>query len=124
MELTAEVAHENGLTVDMDAFEAEMTAQRERGRAGVKDVSWSASGAAYARAFEHLPAGAVEFVGYEADEADATVVGIVVDGEPAEAMDAGQAGEVILDVTPFYGGAGRAGRRHGRGHDGRPPPSR
>lgn len=106
VELTAEIAHEASLTVDMDAFEAEMTAQRERGRAGVKDVSWSASGAAYARALEKLPRGGVEFVGYEVDEADAHVIGLVVDGEPADSMAAGESGEVVLDVTPFYGEQG------------------
>ncbi len=102
VELTAEIAHENSLRLDMDAFEAEMTAQRERGRAGVRDVSWGASSAAYARAGESLRRGSVEFAGYEVDEADATVVGIVVDGEPADGVSAGESGEVLLDITPFY----------------------
>jgi alanyl-tRNA synthetase len=106
VELTSEIVHEAGMTVDMEAFEIAMTQQRERGRAGVKDVSWGTSGAAYARAFEHLPRGAVEFVGYEVDEADATIAGIVVDGEPSDSLTAGQAGEIVLDLTPFYGEQG------------------
>ncbi|MDY0341498.1 MAG: alanine--tRNA ligase-related protein, partial [Coriobacteriia bacterium] len=98
-ELTTEIAAESGLEVDKDAFEASMEAQRERGRAAVKDESWS-----FGSAFDDIAraAGATEFLGYAFDEADSTVVGIVVDGAVVTTMDAGQEGEIVLAATPFY----------------------
>jgi len=98
-ELTSEIVAESGLEVDHEAFEAAMEAQRERGRAAVKDESWS-----FGSAFDDMArtAGATEFLGYSADEAESTVVGIVVDGASVERMEAGQEGEVVLAATPFY----------------------
>ena len=102
-ELTVEIAQEAGFEVDKAAFDAEMTAQRERGRAAVKDDSWTAFGNAFA---EIAGAADAEFVGYSADEADATVLGIVVEGEPVAAIAAGTAAEIVLSATPFYGEQG------------------
>jgi alanyl-tRNA synthetase len=98
-ELTSEIAAEEGLEVDHEAFEAAMEAQRERGRAAVKDESWS-----FGSAFDDMArtAGATEFLGYSADEAESAVVGIVVDGASVERIEAGQEGEVVLAATPFY----------------------
>ena len=102
-ELTVEIAAEAGLEVDKDAFDAEMAAQRERGRAAVKDDSWTAFG----HAFAAIPGVAdAEFVGYSQNEADATVIGIVVDGASVQSIGAGQAGEIVLSATPFYGEQG------------------
>ncbi|GAB4288572.1 MAG: alanine--tRNA ligase [Coriobacteriia bacterium] len=96
LELTTEIAAEAGMTVDVEAFEAEMEAQRERGRAAVKDESWSA----YVSAFADIAP--TEFVGYESDEAEATVVAIVVDGSRVDAIEPGTTAEIVLDSTPFY----------------------
>ncbi|TLM79751.1 MAG: alanine--tRNA ligase [Actinobacteria bacterium] len=98
-ELTAEIAGEAGIEVDTGGFEAEMEAQRERARAHVQDVSWSAHGGVWA---EIAAAGATDFVGYESDEADAKVVAIVVGGERVERAEAGAEAQVVLDATPFY----------------------
>lgn len=99
-ELTAEIAAEAGLAVDKAAFDAEMEAQRARGRAAVKDEVWTSFGSAFADVAHRV--GSVEFVGYERDEASASVAGIIVDGEPVERIGAGQRADVVLDVTPFY----------------------
>jgi len=98
-ELTTEIAAESGLEVDKVAFESAMAAQRERGRAAVKDESWS-----FGSAFDEIArsAGATEFLGYASDEAVSTVVGIVVGGEAATTIEAGQEGEIVLAATPFY----------------------
>ncbi|HEX9093999.1 MAG TPA: alanine--tRNA ligase [Coriobacteriia bacterium] len=108
IELTSEIAAESGLHVDMTAFEAEMAAQRERARAAVKDESWAVDGAVeQALGLAQTVNGeASEFVGYEVDEADASVIGILVDGSPVARIEAGTAAEVVLDVTPFYGEQG------------------
>jgi alanyl-tRNA synthetase len=104
IELTAEIAAEAGLTVDVTAFEAAMAQQRDRARAAVKDDSWSAFGNAFAEIASRV--GEVEFTGYACDEGEADIVGIVVDGLPVERLEPGQAGEVVLSATPFYGEQG------------------
>ncbi|MBA4370263.1 MAG: alanine--tRNA ligase [Coriobacteriaceae bacterium] len=104
VELTSEIVAEAGMTVDMDAFTAEMEAQRERGRAAVKDESWAVSGGVFSEIAAGI--GGTDFVGYETDEADATVLAVVVDGVRVERAEAGSAAEVVLDTTPFYGEQG------------------
>jgi alanyl-tRNA synthetase len=104
VELTAEIAAEAGLTVDVTAFEAEMAQQRDRARAAVKDDSWSAFGNAFSEIASRV--GEVEFVGYADDEVEADIVGIVVDGRPVDRLEPGQAGEIVLSATPFYGEQG------------------
>ncbi|MBE0417211.1 MAG: alanine--tRNA ligase [Coriobacteriia bacterium] len=100
VELTAEIVAEAGLGVEMDVFESEMTAQRERARAAVKDDSWTS----FASAFNEIAArsGETEFVGYERDDVVATVVGLVADGTPVDEISEGTSAEVVLDRTPFY----------------------
>ena len=72
LELTTEIVAERGLEVDLDRFHSEMEAQRERARAHVKDESWSTFGGLFSDlAKRHGP---TEFVGYELDEAEATVL--------------------------------------------------
>ncbi len=104
IELTAEIVGEVGLRVDMTAFEAEMSGQRDRARAAVKDEGWAAAGNVFARFA--AATGRVDFVGYQSDESDAAIVGIVSDGQPVEHLDAGSRGEIVLDRTPFYGEQG------------------
>ena len=116
-ELTSEIAAEAGLAVDSAAFNTQMEAQRARGRAAVKDESWSSFGGAFDGIARE--AGATEFLGYRLDEADSVVVGIVVDGQPVERADAGTSADVVLAATPFYaeqgGQAGDAGTIAGDG---------
>jgi len=103
IELTAEIAAEAGLTVDMTAFEADMAEQRERARAAVKDESWNIGSS-----FDEIArsSGVTDFVGYEADECDTIVRAILVDGAAVDRIEAGQAAEVVLDSSPFYGEQG------------------
>ncbi|MBN2848166.1 MAG: alanine--tRNA ligase [Coriobacteriia bacterium] len=99
-ELTTEIAAESGLEVDKAAFDVAMEAQRERGRAAVKDESWSS----FEEVFDGIArsAGRSEFVGYGTDEAATTVVGIVVEGRAVERIEAGTEAEIVLATTPFY----------------------
>ena len=74
VDLTSEVAAENGLEVDMKGFEAEMEQQKSRSRKAVSAVDVTAAGAFGAVLESH---GATEFVGYEQVEVDgATIVGV------------------------------------------------
>jgi alanyl-tRNA synthetase len=104
-DLTADIAREQGLEIDRDGFERAMDAQRERARA--------ASQFGVQQAAEVEIEGETDFTGYERLQDSATVVALFRDGQPAEQLDAGQQGMVVLDRTPFYaesgGQAGDAG---------------
>ena len=103
-ELTAEIAAENGVEVDVDAFTVEMEAQRDRARAATKDESWSSYGGAFSDIAK--AEGATEFVGYEFDTAETTIVGMVADGASVERIEPGMRAELVLKRTPFYGEQG------------------
>jgi alanyl-tRNA synthetase len=100
-ELTAEMAADNGLSVDQEGFESEMERQRERARAAHKFVSPEST--LSQEAFGKLKViKSTEFVGYKRTSCKAKVLGLVVDGKPQEAVSEGEQVEVVLDVTPFY----------------------
>jgi len=103
-ELTGEILAEVGMTYDADAFAVEMNAQRDRARAAVKDESWNIAGGAFNEVL--ASAGRTEFVGYERDSANATVLAILVGGERAERAEEGTDADIVLDITPFYGEQG------------------
>ena len=106
-ELTAEIAREHGLDgVDMEGFEREMEAQRQRARA-----AHSFTGAMeILPTYENLGAGSVEFVGYERLDQESVVTGILLEGAPAGRATKGQQVEVVLRETPFYAeGGGQVG---------------
>ncbi len=103
-ELTEEICAEQGISVDKAGFDVEMEAQRARARAARKDEAWSGIGNVFTRVREEF--GASEFLGYAADEAEATVQAIVVEGELVDAAPVGANVAVVLDRTPFYGEMG------------------
>jgi alanyl-tRNA synthetase len=98
-ELTAEMAADNGLSVDLEGFKAEMERQRERARAAHKFVLGEKA-TTFNYASKSLPS--TEFVGYKRTSCKARVLSIVVDGKPQEAASEGEHVEVVLDCTPFY----------------------
>jgi len=100
-ELTAEMAADSDLSVDLDGFEAEMERQRERARAAHKFIS--PESILSQEAFGKLKViKSTEFVGYKRTRCKAKVLGLVVDGKPQEAASEGEQVEVVLDSTPFY----------------------
>ena len=109
VDLTADVAREHQLRVDMEGFEREMAAQRQR-----------------ARAASHFDAdyhddiaieGSSEFRGYEQLRHRAKVLALYRDGQAVERLAEGEKGMVVLDATPFYaesgGQVGDSGRLQG-----------
>jgi len=110
-ELTAEIAAENGVEIDVDAFSREMTAQRDRARAAVKDDSWDTLGGAFADIVKEF--GTTEFVGYEHDVATARIVGMVMDGKRVARVKSGERAQIVLSSTPFYGEQGGQVGDHG-----------
>jgi alanyl-tRNA synthetase len=106
IELTREIARERSFTIDEEGFEREMEAQRERARAATHAVVHATDAlllAAGHAAFAELE---TPFLGYETLTAQTTVVGLLKDGTQAESASEGEAVEVILRETPFYGEAG------------------
>ena len=104
IDLTLEMADEQGLRVDREGFTRLMTEQRERARA---DARAKKSGHAHTEVWRDLRAlGATDFRAYEELTSEASVVGLVVDGEPVEEIEPGQRGQVVLDRTPFYAESG------------------
>ncbi|MEJ2088283.1 MAG: alanine--tRNA ligase, partial [Gammaproteobacteria bacterium] len=99
VDLTADVARERGLEVDMAGFETAMEAQRSRGRAAQKFD---------AKLTQRIHTdGKVEFTGYHSETGESEVVGIYdPDGKTVPSLADGQSGVVVLDRTPFYGESG------------------
>ncbi|MBK80116.1 MAG: alanine--tRNA ligase [Gammaproteobacteria bacterium] len=98
-DLTADVARERGLTIDMEGFEAAMEAQRERGRAAAQF-----SAALGQRVHTQ---GRVEFLGYDGVQDEGVVKDVFdMDGKPLKKLEKGERGLVILDRTPFYAESG------------------
>jgi len=105
-ELTAEMARERGLAVDLDGFEAEMEKQRERARAGHKFVTASDRGTATEEARVEGIYEPTEFVGYGADAYQAKLVDLKVKGQSSATASQGDELDIILTGTPFYGEMG------------------
>jgi len=98
VDLTADVARERGLDLDMEGFEHAMAEQKERARAA------SRFGATEDAAPELE--GATDFIGYERLADRTQVIAIYRDGESPDSLTAGQEGLVVLEATPFYAEAG------------------
>ncbi|HBX37517.1 MAG TPA: alanine--tRNA ligase, partial [Pseudohongiella sp.] len=104
VDLTADVAREHNLTLDMAGFEQAMEGQRQQARA-----------ASQFNAVEKLSiegAAATEFVGYDTLREDARVLAIYQDGKAVQNLIGTTEAVVLLDVSPFYGeSGGQAGDR-------------
>jgi alanyl-tRNA synthetase len=107
LDLTQDALRERGMTVDTDGFNTAMERQKVEARA-----SWKGSGQqAEERVWFELREahGATEFLGYELEKADGVISAIVVDGKPAQRVQAApgltEVG-VLTNQTPFYGESG------------------
>ena len=109
IDLTAEMVAEQGMTVDEESFRQLMQEQKQRAREARKalgDLGWA--GVEFGKDIL-----ATEFVGYDHDEFDATVVALVADDELRGEIPAGSDAVVVLDRSPFYAEMGGQAADHG-----------
>ena len=98
VDLTADIARERGLSADVEGFEVQMEAQRNRARASsnftmaeVESLSIEVESS---------------FIGYESLEGDGQVAALLKDGESVKGLSEGELGVVVLETTPFYAESG------------------
>ena len=109
VDLTAEMASDAGMTLDMDGFREMMEAQRVRARKAreaLGDLGWA--GIEFG---SEMPA--TEFVGYDTEQAEGKILAIVVEGELQDEISAGAEASIVLDKTPFYAEMGGQVADHG-----------
>ncbi|MFJ9430959.1 alanine--tRNA ligase [Streptomyces sp. NPDC101490] len=106
VELTIEAARDAGLTVDENRFADLFTEQQRRAKVGGK--AKTAEALRRQDAYRELSArhGRTDFVGYDRLEAEATVLGIVSNGNVVPGADPGSTIELVLDRSPFYAESG------------------
>ncbi|MGI8854215.1 MAG: alanine--tRNA ligase [Thermomicrobiales bacterium] len=102
-DLTRELANEQGLTIDEAGFDAAMQAQREQSRSR---ASFDKAAMATMQTIGALGLDATVFLGYEATEAEATIVAIVGDDGAQAGAEAGENVTIFLDRTPYYAESG------------------
>ncbi|MDH4106482.1 MAG: alanine--tRNA ligase, partial [Gammaproteobacteria bacterium] len=98
VDLTNDIARERGLSIDEPGFEAAMDAQRARARAASKfnvdlrgDLQLDSQ---------------TSFVGYDGETGQGKVVALFSGKQPVTELQAGDEGQVVLDITPFYAESG------------------
>lgn len=101
IDLTREIAANAGHVVDMNAFDAAMTEQRERARKSANRDAWGNAQSIWVALSDRLDE--TVFDGYDNNELSGVrVVALVQDGQEVESASAGSEVEVVLDRTPFY----------------------
>jgi alanyl-tRNA synthetase len=105
IDLTLEMAAEQGLSVDVDGFRALMAEQRARAKADAKaKKGHHADTSVYREALDTN--GPTDWQAYTTLHTESRVLALLSGGEATPAISAGTIGEVVLDRTPFYAESG------------------
>jgi len=104
IDLTLEIAEEQGLTVDRDGFKALMAEQRDRAKADAREKKLGGTDLSVYGDFRAK--GVTKFTGYESLQTEGKVIGLIADGAQSKKIAQGQVAEVILDETSFYAESG------------------
>ena len=100
IELTVELAQEEGLKVDEEGFAKAMEEQKQKAR---DNQSFSAKLSTDTALYDELEESLVsEFVGYDTLQAESSIAAIAGDGKWQDALSEGQEGTIITAKTPFY----------------------
>jgi alanyl-tRNA synthetase len=106
IELTLEMAAEQGVRVDEDGFRRLMKEQRDRAKADARSKKSAHGDTSVYRGVEDSLGRAVEFTGYQETVSEARVAGVLIDGVSVASAHAGDEIELVLDRTPFYAEGG------------------
>ncbi len=113
IDLTLEMASEQGLSVDEDGFRALMSEQRSRAKADAKSKKGSHADTTVYRGV--LDAGGpTDWQAYTTLDTESRTLALIQEGQGVPAITAGALGEVVLDRTPFYAESG--GQHADAGH--------
>ncbi|WP_066637768.1 alanine--tRNA ligase [Desulfolucanica intricata] len=105
LELTQEIAEEQGLSIDIDGFNKAMENQRERARSARQETEYISEAAVLLKNIRE-ERGQTNFVGYNQLEAEAKIIALIKDGQLVESAQAGEDVEIIMDITPCYAESG------------------
>jgi alanyl-tRNA synthetase len=111
IDLTLEMAREQGLVVDEAGFRRLMDEQRQRAKKDTKEKKGQGDLSVYRALLEQ--GGDTKFLGYDEVEAEGSVTGLLIDGQPVTAASEGDDIEFALDRTPFYAESGGQLSDHG-----------
>ncbi|MDP9396353.1 MAG: alanine--tRNA ligase [Actinomycetota bacterium] len=106
IDLTLEMAEEQGLTVDQEGFRRLMQEQRERAKADARAKKTGHVDMSAYRELAERVGGRTPFTGYDEVVSEGVVRGLLRDGVPVAAAAQGEVVEIVLDRTPFYAEAG------------------
>jgi alanyl-tRNA synthetase len=104
IDLTVEIAEENGLTVDRDNFVVLMAEQKNRAKLDAKTKKAGTTDLSVYSEFRAL--GTSSFTGYEELDSEATVIGLINESQQVQSIKQGDVAEVILNQTSFYAESG------------------
>ena len=104
IDLSKDVADENGFTVDEAGFNRAMEEQRQKSQSARAEAGGEDQAIVLGQMLVDIPLNS--FLGYTQTKAEAHVSAIVVDNQQQTAATAGQSGWLALDATPFYGESG------------------
>ena len=104
LDLTQDALRRRGINVNLDGFQDAMARQKAEARA-----SWAGSGEAASAAVWFAikeKAGATEFLGYDTETAEGSIVALVAGGAEVDVLDSGAEGAIVVNQTPFYAESG------------------
>jgi alanyl-tRNA synthetase len=104
IDLTVEIAEENQLSVDRDAFTSLMLEQKTRAKADAKAKKAGGTDLSVFGDFRAL--GTTKFTGYEELQSTGKVIGLIEEGVQVKSIKAGSTADLILDSTSFYAESG------------------
>ncbi len=97
IDLTVEICEEQGLSVDRDGFDKELTKQKETARNARKDSSsWEDDSVSFENVKETV------FEGYTTLKTDSKIVAVAANGAAAESIEEGSEGIIVTEKSPFY----------------------
>ena len=114
IDLTLEMAAEQGLQVDEAGFRRLMAEQRDRAKADAKAKKSAHGDTSVYRQLSDLLGRPVEFTGYDQTVTDTRVRGLIRDGAVVDRVGPGDEIELVLDRTPLYAESGGQQADHGR----------